>query len=281
MRIGAGLKNWQIGVGAGVAAFTAVTAVAYSRSKERLKRVLESTSNPPYKVEGELVSIIIPTLNEDQYLPLLLESIKNQTYDPIEVLIADSYSTDKTAEIARSYGARVVLSDPPSCEFHDQKVAWTSTIAKARNDAASVAKGDLLLFVDADCAFEPSYVEKLVRALAESPNAVAAHGVETYYDASGPLHVVAGLWAWFKPKTYTARGVVVLRSAFWEVGGYKYVWREDIRLGTDLAEMFGPGSVIVVKDAVLAISARRIKKEGILGTWKVHGVRDGVLNSQR
>ncbi|MEN6592532.1 MAG: glycosyltransferase family A protein, partial [Methanobacterium sp.] len=54
------------------------------------------------------ISIIIPTYNEEEYLPYLLESIKRQDFTDYEVIVADAHSTDKTREIAKSFGAKIV-----------------------------------------------------------------------------------------------------------------------------------------------------------------------------
>jgi glycosyltransferase involved in cell wall biosynthesis len=80
-------------------------------------------------------SIIIPTLNEEKYLPLLLDSIKKQTYRNYEVIVSDNNSKDKTKQIARKHKCKVVRGGAPS---------------KARNNGAKVAKGKYLLFIDAD-----------------------------------------------------------------------------------------------------------------------------------
>lgn len=89
------------------------------------------------------ISIIIPTLNEEKLLPRLLESIKVQEYQPLEVIVADSpLSTDRTAEIARRYGAKVVEG---------------GRVAIARNNGAKVAKGDIVFFLDADATLPYDY----------------------------------------------------------------------------------------------------------------------------
>ncbi|MCK5373227.1 MAG: glycosyltransferase, partial [Candidatus Aenigmarchaeota archaeon] len=54
------------------------------------------------------LSIIIPTLNEEYYLPKLLESIKIQTYKDYEIIVSDSCSDDKTVDVAKSFGAKIV-----------------------------------------------------------------------------------------------------------------------------------------------------------------------------
>lgn len=82
-----------------------------------------------------LVSIIIPTYNEENFLPKLLRSIKRQTYRNKEVIVADAKSRDKTRELAASYGAKVVEG---------------GAVAAGRNNGARCAKGDILLFLDAD-----------------------------------------------------------------------------------------------------------------------------------
>lgn len=81
------------------------------------------------------VSIVIPTLNEEAYLPGLLEAICQQTRPPLEVIVADAGSSDRTVEIALQAGCQVVPGGRP---------------ARGRNAGAAVAMGDILLFLDAD-----------------------------------------------------------------------------------------------------------------------------------
>ncbi len=85
-----------------------------------------------------MLSIIIPTLNEESYLPLLLESIKKQDFTDYEIIIADANSKDKTRKIAKTYKCRIVAG---------------GSVAIGRNKGAKVAQGDLLLFIDADMFF--------------------------------------------------------------------------------------------------------------------------------
>lgn len=80
------------------------------------------------------ISIVIPTKNEEKYLPILLESIKKQSFQPEEIIVAD-VSTDSTRKIALSYGAHVVNG---------------GIISVGRNNGAKVAKSEYILFLDAD-----------------------------------------------------------------------------------------------------------------------------------
>ncbi|MAF43156.1 MAG: hypothetical protein CMI54_03165 [Parcubacteria group bacterium] len=82
-----------------------------------------------------MLSIIIPTLNEEKYLPGLLKSLKDQSFKDFEVIVSDAGSKDKTIEIAENYGSKVVSGGLP---------------AKGRNEGVKAAKGNLLLFLDAD-----------------------------------------------------------------------------------------------------------------------------------
>ncbi len=81
-----------------------------------------------------MISIVIPALNEEKFLPVLLDSIKNQTYKDYEVIISDTKLSKKTKTIAKKYNCKLVKGCKPP---------------KARNNGAKVAKGDLL-FLDAD-----------------------------------------------------------------------------------------------------------------------------------
>lgn len=82
-----------------------------------------------------MLSIIIPTYNEEEYLPRLLASIRSQRFDGYEIVVADAKSNDGTREVAARFGARVIEGGMPG---------------PGRNRGAAAAKGDVLLFLDAD-----------------------------------------------------------------------------------------------------------------------------------
>ena len=86
-----------------------------------------------------MISIVIPTYNEEKYLPNLLKSIKKQSYKDYEIIIADS-SKDKTKKIARKFKCKIINGGYPTV---------------ARNNGAKKAKFDLL-FLDADVILKDS-----------------------------------------------------------------------------------------------------------------------------
>ena len=96
-----------------------------------------------------LVSINIATYNSGKTLGKCLESIKNQTYKNIEIVIMDSYSKDKTLDIAKSYGAMIV---------------YAPTLATARKAGSDASKGEYIFIVDSDQILEKDVVEKCVHA---------------------------------------------------------------------------------------------------------------------
>ncbi len=98
------------------------------------------------------ISIIIPALNEEKYLPVLLASIKNQSMQPAEIIIADAGSTDRTKKIAEEYGCRIVKG---------------GYMPIGRNNGANAAKEDILLFLDADTAIPHRFLERNLKEFNE------------------------------------------------------------------------------------------------------------------
>ncbi len=95
-----------------------------------------------------MISIVIPTYNEEKYLPKLLNSIKKQKFHDYEIIIADANSADKTVEIAKKYGCKVIAGGRP---------------AVGRNNGARVANGEYLLFLDADVILPKDFLSKALK----------------------------------------------------------------------------------------------------------------------
>jgi len=114
------------------------------------------------------ISVIIPTLNADLILENCLSSIARQNYphEKIEIILADARSKDRTRAIAQKYGAIVLDDDGNNME-------------EGKRLALSHAKGDYIIFVDADNEItHADYFDLAVKALAANPQAL---GVESYY----------------------------------------------------------------------------------------------------
>ena len=96
----------------------------------------------------QMISIIIPTLEEEKAIGETLRALKSQLTLPHEIIISDGGSTDRTVEIARPLSDKVIVyAQPPR-----------QTIAQGRNDGAKAARGDFFVFLDADCTVpEPDH----------------------------------------------------------------------------------------------------------------------------
>ena len=96
-----------------------------------------------------LVSAIIPTYNSEKTLVKCLESINNQTYRYIEVIVVDSYSEDGTVKVADSFGVKVAQTD------------WR--LLGARYIGFEKSNGDIILLLDSDQILESTVIERAVK----------------------------------------------------------------------------------------------------------------------
>lgn len=254
-----------------VAAGTYAIVSAYIQSKEVNNKIVDSLVNPPpYIYHGShLVSVIVPALQEEEYLPKLLQSVNSQTYAEIEKIVADSStgeSKSKTQQICQQFGALYV--NVPKLN-----------VALARNEGAARATGDILCFVDADCVLSSDYIERMVEALKTH---TLAHGADPYYgDKALMAYSLIGR-GYLKPKTWTTgRGVCIWKDAFDELGGYDVgldptidQQREDLDLGRRVSECFGSDSIALLRNVYVGESTRRIKCWPFASWDKVRGVRN-------
>jgi glycosyltransferase involved in cell wall biosynthesis len=209
-----------------------------------------------------LFSVIIPTLNEEKFLPHLLDSLVTQTDRDFEVIVSDGNSEDKTVEIAKSYentlpNLTVLTVDPPG-------------LAKQRNHAAKVAKGKWLLFTDADGIFLP-YALNRMRTFIEQTNPYhfspwfAADSGEGG-DALLTLMITAAMEASLMMKRPVAFGQfsAIERSIFEKVNGYNEIikWGEDNDISRRIFE--AGHKLKIVRETLIIYSLRRFRREGTL-----------------
>ena len=96
------------------------------------------------------VSVIIPAYNEEKVIQYCLESLKNQTFKDLEVIVIDDGSTDKTKELIERAKLLTQNHKGPG---------------EARNFGAKQAKGEILVFVDADMTFDRDFIKELVEPI--------------------------------------------------------------------------------------------------------------------
>ncbi len=200
-----------------------------------------------------MLSIIIPTLDEENYLPILLQSIKNQSFKDYEIIIADAGSKDKTLEIARKYNCRVAEGGLP---------------AKGRNEGAKVAKGNIFLFIDAEAVFQERFLEKALLKFKERKLDIASCGLEpiTKNKAYKILHnILYNLPVRLLEDVfpYASNFILVRKEIHQRIGGFD----EEITLGEDHAYVRKGAKVAkfgFLKSLKLTLLPRRFQNEGWL-----------------
>lgn len=111
------------------------------------------------------ISVIIPTYNRQDLVPIAIQSVLNQEYDgEIEIIISDDGSTDKTVEIAKSFGDKILIVEKPKNYNH-------RGAACARNRGIKSATKHYICFLDSDDFFLPLHLRKIVLAIERNPEA--------------------------------------------------------------------------------------------------------------
>lgn len=184
------------------------------------------------------LSVIIPARNEEDNLGRLLGSLDRQSPAPLEVIVMDDHSGDGTAEKARRHGCRVIRSA-------DLPPGWAGK-PWACLQGAREARGDLLLFLDADTFLEDQGLEKIRTSLPQEGGVVTVqpyHRMERAWERLSAVFniiVLAGSNA-FTPLGSRARPagafgpcLLCTREAYFEVGGHE-------RARGDILESIGLG----------------------------------------
>ncbi|MER7402424.1 glycosyltransferase family 2 protein [Streptomyces sp. NPDC000070] len=159
------------------------------------------------KPDAPTVSVIIPNYNYEKTLPACLDAVFAQTLQPLEVIVVDDASTDRSREIIRGYPCRLIENP------------GNSGVSAVRNRGAAESRGDILFFVDSDVALAPDALENAVRILTEDPGCGFVHGVpaaQPLFD-DGPVERYRVLHA----HHFHRRSVGVVASAFFALGAVR------------------------------------------------------------
>src|SRR5687768_2684338 len=113
--------------------------------------------------EQPLVTIIVPTYNRAGLLEQAMDSVLEQAYPNLELLVLDDGSTDETREVLARYAER-----------HSDRLRWTrhENVGQARtlNRGFELARGELIGYLNSDDLMLPGAIEKLAAALASEPD---------------------------------------------------------------------------------------------------------------
>ena len=121
-----------------------------------------------------LVSVIIPTYNRSEFVKQAVQSVLDQTYKKIELIVVDDGSTDNTPEVLRKYWGEITY-------IYQER----SERSKARNEGFRHSKGDYIAFLDSDDLWLPMKIEKQVQVLNEKPDVGLVYTGVEFIDTQG------------------------------------------------------------------------------------------------
>jgi glycosyltransferase involved in cell wall biosynthesis len=203
-----------------------------------------------------MISVIIPTFNEEENIAQCLVSLRHQTVprDEYEIIVVDGNSKDKTREIAQKYADKVFIQTSPR-------------IGGARNDGIMVASGDIVATTDADCIFPPDWIATIKEGF-NDPSVVQVYGpvypIETGVKNSLSLFIAntySRLGYYSKIFYYTLGcNTAFRRDAVIKAGLYRYIDAgDDVEIAIRMNKL---GKVKFISSMKVGFSMRRYKKYG-------------------
>lgn len=192
-----------------------------------------------------MISLIIPTLNEERALPQTLARVALQDR-PHEIIVADGGSSDSTVGIARNTGVQCINAPRGR--------------GPQMNAGASLARGEWLLFLHADTLLPPGALAA-IDALPPAVEAGCFH--QAFSHNYRLLRAVSRLHNWRCKRTrimYGDQAMFVRRSVFESLGGFSEGDLEDVKLSERLRARCAP----VMLPAVVMTDARKFLAHGIV-----------------
>ena len=205
-------------------------------------------------------SVIIPTLNEEKFLPKLLDDLVKQKKQNFEVIIVDGGSEDKTEEVAKKYSERLKLS---FYEHHRRNVSFQ------RNFGVANSQGKYMLFLDADSRISPTFIKIATKIINKEKGLIFIPYIipgEKNYQ----LELVFKLANYLAEYSHsigrpfsTGGNMIVEKNCFQLIGGFP----EDVFISEDhglILKAFKWGiRGKFMRKAKVKFNLRRMKKEGI------------------
>ena len=224
------------------------------------------------KQKGIKISVIIPARNEEKYIESCIRSVKLQDFSNYEIIVVDNGSTDKTAEIAKTLGVRVISESGVG-------------LPRAREKGRGIARGDLLVYLDADMKIPPLYLSRIFEHFEKHENVVAVSNPFFFYDGNWGINLLARFF--FKiffpiyckllkilkiPGVLFGANFAIRRKALEKIGGFNKsikFYGED----TDISKRISKeGDIDFINNLSTFTSARRYTEQGIFKTTFVYFV---------
>lgn len=205
------------------------------------------------------VTLIIPALNEEKYLPQTLASVKALDRQPDEIIVVNAQSEDKTAEIAKKYGAKIIMVDRRS-------------IGYSRNQGLKAATGDVVAFTDADTILPTHWLSTIINDM-EKDHVVGVFGgfrvpdgpwwYQLYINIFQPFANTL-TYAIFKIPFATGQNMAFYRNNALAAGGFP----EDFKIAEDIEiarRVMSTGKILFSQNFFVVASGRR----GNEGFWQL------------
>ncbi len=205
-----------------------------------------------------MISVIIPTYNEEANITACLQSLCNQTIsrDEYEIIVVDGHSKDRTCELARVYA--------------DEVISQTSKkVGGARNDGVLRAKGDIVATTDADCIIPPDWIE-IIKNDFESNDIVQLYGT-VYPIEMGLKHKIYLMSAntfsrigYYTGALYYTLGCNTAfdKKAFIDAGMYRCIDAgDDVEIALRMRKL---GRVMLDGQMKVGFSMRRFQQFGMI-----------------
>lgn len=125
-------------------------------------------------MKNNLVTIIIPVYNAERFLEKCIESVQNQTYQEIEIVLVNDGSTDNSLNVCKRYSAidsRIVIIDKSN-----------GGVSSARNRGIEAASGDFCCFVDSDDWIEDTHIEEMLNEMQDADCLIEGYTRENNND---------------------------------------------------------------------------------------------------
>jgi len=205
------------------------------------------------------ISVVIPAYNEEKYLAECLASFQNQSFKSFELIVVDNNSTDRTAEIAKSFGARIV---------HET----VQGMIPARERGFREALAPIIARTDADTLVPPNWLEIIYSTFQSHPKTVGLLGVLSAPNEKMPDQIFlwftkiffVNLGKFFTGHVFMIGSNMALKKSAWEkvkVHTLDKLVNEDVDLACHLSEV---GEILFVPNLIVPISLRRV----VENPWK-------------
>lgn len=195
-----------------------------------------------------MISVIIPAHNEENYIEECLKSITKQTMKTYEIIVVCDACTDKTASIAKHHTKKVITINKKN-------------VSGAKNYGAKKAKGNILVFLDADCVAAPTLFEEIVKAVKKG--SIAGY-TKTYALEDGKkAQYVWTIGNFFRNIFPAGSGMLFCTKEVFTPFDETRKLAEDTHF---LIKIKQKGKLAYLKNTYIKTSSRRFEREGYVWT---------------